>query len=588
MVRSRMWVGGVVGLVCWVATGCGPSESPVAITVGERQLTQQQLEQGFWRAVEGDSTLGHDLASLESYAESKSRDMLLEELIMEHAGTLEPFRQERLMAWYEQEQIDRLHEQEYGDAYEVTDEDLQDAYEKLSRRLKVHHILINTAEEANEIRRVVREGGAFDKIAAQRSLDLETKGAGGLLGWLTYTDVDPLTRDVIFSLDVGEVSPPQTYGNQFQVFYVSDTTENLSRGPLDAVAEELRRGILQRNVINARKAYEKRLYETYDLTMNPVEIAWLTVHMRESTRAVKRGGEAIEGVNLEDGSMLPTEEPPWGDGLPVAPADTARVVATYADREVHPLLVFDQLFTHPMPTWPRFETSADVEELIRELVLEQLEVIECAARGFDQEPEILQAFEEKQAEIRERQFMRTEVRRKLQPTDEEIEEYYQINREQYAQPERRRFVAANVADYDKAAEIAQAMRAGATIAAIAETYSVGDPQFRTTGPGGTPPLVNGDSPLLDSALFSLTLNEISDPIAVPTQDGTTTYTVVKLIEIFPETVTPLDDVDVEIRQAIVESRIPAFMEGLLDDAAHRYPVSIDWDVVRSASLRPNR
>lgn len=589
--RRGEWAIGVLGVgfltvgFLLQAAGCGPAESPIAMTVGETVVRQDEFERAFWRAVDADSTLGPDLASVEAFAESHARDRLLDALILEHAGELQSYRQERLDAFHEKQMIDKLHQAEFGWAYEVTDAMLREGYEKLGRRLKLHRMVVDTAAEANEIRRVVREGGAFDKIALQRSLDDATRDAGGMIGWLTYTDIEPMSRNEVFGLQVGEVSQPLPFGSQFQLYYVADQTENMSRGTLEQESERLRQGILQYNVITAKKAYEKRLYETYKLQMDPVQMAWMTVYMREKTRDVKRGAEATAGMDLQDGAVLPRSEVPWGEELPVAPADTARVLATYADRQVKPLLVFDQLFTHPMPTWPRFETSADVEELIRELVLEQLEVLESRSRGFESDPEIVEAFREREAEVRNRQFMRTEVRSRIQPTDEEIQEYYELNLEQWTQPERRRFVAANVPDYDKAYEISEAMRAGASIDEITQRFGVGDLQYRSTGPAGTPPLAFGESPMLDGVLFSMSLDEVSEPIAI-TVDGVQTYTVVRLVEVLPESVVPLEEADTKIRTTIVDSRIPAYLDGLLDDAKHRYPVTIHWDVVRSSRLRP--
>jgi parvulin-like peptidyl-prolyl isomerase len=69
------------------------------------------------------------------------------------------------------------------------------------------HILVDTQEEADRIRKEILNGADFAELAVLYSRDLSTRPAGGDLGWfargtLTMSSVE----EVIFQLEPGEIS----------------------------------------------------------------------------------------------------------------------------------------------------------------------------------------------------------------------------------------------------------------------------------------------------------------------------------------------------------------------------------------------
>ncbi|MFN8548870.1 MAG: peptidylprolyl isomerase, partial [Candidatus Eisenbacteria bacterium] len=337
---------------------CGATQDQPAIKVGARTVGLRELEEGFWDYVAADSSARPDTASLRRYVQ-KTVDRVLSEILAEAAITeLEPARFDRVQEFNEKTWVDVLRQEEFGSAYHPTDRELKAAWEKLGRRLHLRYMLLASEAEANEIRGALEQGAVFAKIAEQRSQDAESRAKGGDIGFVSYLDVDPLSRDDIFSLPVGGISRPIPWGNGYQIFQVVQEQANDGRGTLAEERRRLEQGIVTKSVRNARDRYEKMLLEKYHFKMDPEQVAWMTVLLRERTKNVNRGEDLKALGAQEDGTASATSSPlPW-TGSPVPPADTSRVLATFDPPQgrVTPLLLFDQLFSHPMPTWPRFES----------------------------------------------------------------------------------------------------------------------------------------------------------------------------------------------------------------------------------------
>jgi len=78
--------------------------------------------------------------------------------------------------------------QETLKANPATDEALKKEYERIkaqlgAREFKVRHILVAKEDEAREIIALIRKGGSFEKLAAERSIDPGSKANGGDLDW---------------------------------------------------------------------------------------------------------------------------------------------------------------------------------------------------------------------------------------------------------------------------------------------------------------------------------------------------------------------------------------------------------------------
>jgi peptidyl-prolyl cis-trans isomerase C len=97
-------------------------------------------------------------------------------------------------------------------AKKVTPEKLQARYEERLKSMpaeeEVHarHILVASEDEAKTIIADLKKGGAFDKIAKEKSTDKASGAEGGDLGWFKKSDMVKEFADAAFALKKGETT----------------------------------------------------------------------------------------------------------------------------------------------------------------------------------------------------------------------------------------------------------------------------------------------------------------------------------------------------------------------------------------------
>ena len=97
-------------------------------------------------------------------------------------------------------------------AKKVTQEKMQQRYEERLKSMppeeEVHarHILVSTEDEAKAIIAELKKGGAFDKLAKEKSTDKASGAEGGDLGWFKKSDMVKEFADAAFALKKGELT----------------------------------------------------------------------------------------------------------------------------------------------------------------------------------------------------------------------------------------------------------------------------------------------------------------------------------------------------------------------------------------------
>ncbi|RLL45006.1 foldase [Oceanobacillus piezotolerans] len=152
--------------------------------------------------------------------------------------------------------ISLLQEQAAAEGIEITDEELQEKYDRSLKEIDAQHILVADEETAKEVKQKLDDGGDFAELAKEYSTD-GTAQDGGNLGYFSTGDMVPEFEDAAYSMKVGEISDPvQTqYGYHIiKVNDIRDTEEEV--GEFEEVKDELRRELVAQQV-DATKLQEK-------------------------------------------------------------------------------------------------------------------------------------------------------------------------------------------------------------------------------------------------------------------------------------------------------------------------------------------
>ena len=125
--------------------------------------------------------------------------------------------------------------------------------------ISVSHILVKTQKEAEDLIAAVKRGADFVKLAAEKSLDDDTKDNGGSLGWQSPSVFGELFRREVEGLKKGEVAAkPLQSGAGWHVIYAADVRPAQDFPSFDAKRAELTEMISQKMLQQYVEDLEKK------------------------------------------------------------------------------------------------------------------------------------------------------------------------------------------------------------------------------------------------------------------------------------------------------------------------------------------
>lgn len=168
----------------------------------------------------------------------------------------------------------------------VTDEEVRAYYEQrldeYTNEYRVSHILVSSLEDMEEVKKQL-EKRTFSWVARRQSLDKHT-GPGGDLGFLSKGSMVPEFEEVVFTMEVGEVS--DVIESDFGYHLIKLTAVRKSRNALDYedAAEDISRMLL----------LEKRVAVYDELIADLMNRAHIEVIDRELKMALSGDGDFEE------------------------------------------------------------------------------------------------------------------------------------------------------------------------------------------------------------------------------------------------------------------------------------------------------
>jgi peptidyl-prolyl cis-trans isomerase C len=137
---------------------------------------------------------------------------------------------------------------------DVTNEEIKAYYEanqhyfQAEGSVSARHILVETLEEANEIKKKIEDGMNFEMAALQYS-SCPSKEQGGNLGQFTRGQMVPEFEKAAFELPVGEISEPVKTQFGYHLIKVEDKSESTVRSYEEVYP------VIKRELINERESY---------------------------------------------------------------------------------------------------------------------------------------------------------------------------------------------------------------------------------------------------------------------------------------------------------------------------------------------
>ncbi|MGF1551964.1 MAG: peptidylprolyl isomerase [Paracoccaceae bacterium] len=191
-------------------------------------------------------------------------------------------------AYMRREIGERLTEERLREAYEAQYADAEPA-----REIRASHILVESEEQAQEIRGRLDEGEDFAALAQEFGTD-GTASRGGDLGFFAREDMVPEFAEAAFALDVGETGGPVESPFGWHLIRVVDSRER-PVPPFEEVAPEIAQTLqqqIQRDIVDELRA--EATIETPEGAVPPGALSDPALFEAPSSEGDDAGGDADE------------------------------------------------------------------------------------------------------------------------------------------------------------------------------------------------------------------------------------------------------------------------------------------------------
>lgn len=133
-----------------------------------------------------------------------------------------------------------LQEQALAEDIEITDEEIEQRYDRSKVEIDAQHILVADEETAKKVKKKLDDGEDFGDLAAEYSTDGSAEDEGKL-GFFTAGNMVPEFEDAAYNMEVGEISDPVESQFGFHIIKVNEIRDVEDVKELDDVKEDIRR-----------------------------------------------------------------------------------------------------------------------------------------------------------------------------------------------------------------------------------------------------------------------------------------------------------------------------------------------------------
>lgn len=158
-------------------------------------------------------------------------------------------------------------EQTISPLIHVSESDVREYFVRMNTKVKVRHLYAPTKEEADRLFAELSKGKTFEELAKQIFTDPQLQKSGGLLGYITADEMDPLFEETAFSISVGSISKPLRTVQGYSILKVEERNVHplLTETEFARVKEKLRPFVHKRKFEEAARKFTATLRSTLEI-----------------------------------------------------------------------------------------------------------------------------------------------------------------------------------------------------------------------------------------------------------------------------------------------------------------------------------
>lgn len=535
----------LIAIPLLAGVGCGGGGGdPVLADVGSKQIRVSDLKQAYQNMKPEDRPALVSTEDKQKFLDDLINKEVMEALAFEAYPELTERQSWRLKRFREKTLTDAVRKRLIRDEITITDAMKDKIYANMSRERKLEAMLIPDADAARYVRQKLDEGGDFQSLARDYSMQWVSHESAGDLGWKSPGvfpyDVDVQAWEVPVGTTLGPIEQPM---GSYIVRVLDERPKAVqgSRADMDGILEQT---ILEPLYMNRQKAVQDSLRAAADPYYSAEAKALLTMKYLWEPPEERRGD-------------------------PMAVLDAQRVVPTFTDEEKKTVIVdfktapdwtaadfAERLSWYPAGLWPRGQSEDQLVECLDMMVRDYLYLKAAQDLGLQNE-DFERKVDNQSRQMRVTFYYYNDVMEKFTPTQDEIDEYYQSHRDNFRAPES--YKVAFFAGKDKALiqNLHDDLVAGMAFADIRKKYEARDPDVVTVGESEW--IYTGQDVVRDDLVGTLKEGGVSDPVT--RSDVSMIY---KLIARRPPRQLTYeeakDTVDQQAKTAIVDQKLTAVLQ----------------------------
>jgi len=572
-------VAGLLLAVLLVSLGCGGAHRDVVATVGGKQITLTDYEDYLSRMkrenlprdddgkIVDTATLDGKKRFLDVVIDKELMALKAKELGFDADKQVQQFRNSftdyRAAEVMHQDLVDKP-------ASVVTDQQIQDFYDRLKQKRTFHFLVCNFKDDALKARQKLIDGALWEDVADEYNV-----GSRGPKNDYTFTieygRQQKIFEDALFSMKVGEISQPLQTVYGYWIVRLDEIKPNKVKPLDDHYKELIRRSIVAHQTKALEDKFTRESERKHDFKLDETGL-WIIYQGLPEHEAY------LDSVTKKP---IPKEQLQPLD-VPFEDMDHFFMSCRFdlnKDPESWTVGDYKALFDN-MSTFARPKKSQLLggvrNKIVHDMVDRRLLVSEARERGYLDDPRVTGA-----ARDRVEEMMVTKLHDELVKVDEkvspaQIDSFWQEHHEEYVQPELREGHIIYCEDEQSAHRVQPDLRGGKTWPELLRTYGV-----KMTGAeaDGTFKLKATDKETPEKkALFGLAATgDLSAPFATQGK-----WAVVRLDKITPEKTPTLAEMRDAVKKRILNQRRDKMLRGLLDQWRKDYGVKVNVKVLQRA------
>ncbi|NQV16749.1 peptidylprolyl isomerase [bacterium] len=450
----------------------------------------------------------------------------------------------------------------------ITDEYLRETYEQTGTELNARHILlqfegtprseatrtrIDALALMGQIKSRLSAGESFEDLATEFTDDPSGKDSGGDLGWFGWGKMVGPFQETAFLLEPGEISDIVETSFGFHVIKL-EAKRDVKRGSFEeekvALKNQSRKDKGQ-ELNKAATAFLEGQKKDAGFKLNTDNIHTFFMLFEKSSFKQLAMDDVFEKLNFQ------------------AP------LFRLHDEELGGAWIIEELSVLDDGQKPRFKSENQLLSMLDQLVTQTLIIRYGDAEKYAEEV----AFSEKIDEMVERYaydaFVSQEINENLDPTDEELLEFYEANKDsKYSEKRKVQVREIFVKDSLLAVDLKKRVDAGEMIDLLAGRYS--ERKATKENRGELPPFQEGRYGLMGKKAFTMAVGEFAGPIKLG--NG---YSIIKLESIIPEGAKPYNKVKGRVRTEILGDLRSKRNGEVYSELVKEYPVKVNYAAVHA-------